>query len=648
MTYPLTFLSSLTGLSVVLVAPLAFGTTTSNSDELGDLTELSLEELLNIEVTVVSRTEQRLSDVPGAVYVLSGDEIRRSGFSSVQEALRMVPGMYVSNWTTSKWDVTARGFGTGLSLSSLAYLNQLMVMVDGVPVNSSIFVGMDWGLLDINMEDIDRIEVIRGPGGILWGSNAVHGVVHIITKNTADTHGAQTTLRAQNDERHYTMRNGGSFGETGNYRFFIKHSEYDASHNPWLGIDNSFSLDTFGARFDWTGRDDYQNKFWGKYYAAKINNDGFDLDIFDYVPVQDHDYGFQAFASSTSPDGSQSFTGWISGDRQDQVTELDSDVLNVDLEYKKTFHFSETSNLSTGAGYHLLKSDLVGFDPFYLDFAPRHQVLNTFRGFAVQTWNLMDGDLDVVLGAQLENNDTSGTEVQPTARASWHPEDRYTIWAAATHSVRTPALEEISLSQDSAYVGNPDFKAETVKSYELGVRDQFSETTAFDLALYYNQYDNLHDEEFDPSTFQYTLTNNARGFSKGLELAIDSKPTDSWNLRGAYTFSTGHYVNDVTGELLGTNNYHPDQQFNLRSYYDINEQWSFDSGFYLSGDFGSSFGIDDRSRLDVHFSFEPRDGLEFTFGGQQLANPYQSEFGTVDIPRRDLYVGLTWSPNREG
>lgn len=645
MKHPLTFIA---GISVALLTPLASGLTTTTEDDLGDLTELSLEELLNIEVTVVSRSEQALSEVPGAVYVLSGDEIRRAGHTSVQEALRMVPGMYVSNWTTSKWDVTSRGFGTGLSLSSLAYLNQLMVMVDGVPVNSSIFVGMDWALLNINIEDIDRIEIIRGPGGILWGSNAVHGVVHIITKDTADTYGPRTTLRGQNDERHYTLKNGGSIGETGSYRFFLKHSEYDAAESPFLGIDTSFGIDTFGARFDWTGRDDYKNKLWGKYYAAKINNDGFDLDIFDYIPVQDHDYGFQAFASSTSPDGSQSFTGWISGDRQKQVTELDSDVLNVDLEYKKTFSFSETSKLSTGAGYHLLKSDLVGFDPFYLDFAPHRQVLNTFRGFAVQTWNLLDHELDVVVGAQLENNDTSGTEVQPTARLSWHPEGRYTVWAAATNSVRTPALEEISLSPDSAFVGNPDFKAEDVTSYELGIRDQVSETTAVDLALYYNQYDNLHDAEFDPFTFQSTLTNNGRGFSKGIELAVDSKPSDSWNLRGAYTFSTGHYVNDVTGEKLGTNDYHPDQMFNLRSYYDINENWSFDAAFYLNGDFGNMFGIDDRNRVDVHFSYQPREGLEFTFGGQQLANPYQSELDSFDRPRRDLYVGLTWSPSQDG
>jgi iron complex outermembrane receptor protein len=644
MSFPLKSLSTLTSLSVALAAPLTLASTTTNTDELGDLTELSLEELLNIEVTVVSRSEQALSEVPGAVYVLSGDEIRRSGHNSIQEALRMVPGMYVSNWTTSKWDVTSRGFGTGLSLSSLAYLNQLMVMVDGVPVNSSVFVGMDWALLDLDMESIDRIEIIRGPGGILWGSNAVHGVVHIITKNTADTHGVQSSLRGQNDERHYTVRNGGSFGETGNYRFFAKHSAFDANRNPWLGIDTAFSIDTFGARFDWTGRDDYKNKAWGKYYAAQINNDGFDLDIFDYVPVEDHDYGFQAFASSTSPDGKQSFTGWITGDRQRQLTELDSDVLSIDLEYKRTFSFSETSNLSTGLGYHLLKSNLVGDDPFFLDFAPRRQVLNTFRGFAVQTWNLMEHDLDVVLGAQIENNDTSGTEVQPTARISWHPGGRYTIWAAATRSVRTPALEEISLSPDSAMVGNPGFDSEKVRSYELGFRDQLNDTTAIDVALYYNQYDDLHDEEFDPFTFQSILTNNGEGWSKGLELAVDSKPTDSWNLRGAYTFSTGRYTNKVTGDQLGTNDYHPDQQFNLRSYYDINDQWSFDSAFYLSGDFGNMFGIDDRNRLDVHFSFEPREGLEFAFGGQQIARPYQSELDDFDTPRRDLYISMTWSP----
>lgn len=641
-----TFFSSVTGLSLVLAAPLAVASTNSNSnsEDLGDLTELSLEELLNIEVTVVSRSEQALSEVPGAVYVISGDEIRRAGHTSVQEAMRMVPGMYVSNWTTSKWDVTSRGFGTGISQTSLAYQNQLMVLIDGVPVNSSIFSGMDWALLDINMEDIDRIEIIRGPGGILWGSNAVHGVVSIVTKNTADTQGVQTTLRAQNDERHYTVRNGGKIGETGTYRIFAKHSEYDANRNPWLGIDTSYSIDTLGARFDWTGRKGYTNKFWGKYYAAQINSPGFDLDIFEYIPVQDNDYGFQAFASSTSPDGLESFTGWIAGDRQRQVTEIDSNVLNIDLEYKRTFKFSETSNLSTGLGYRLLKSNLVGDDPFFMDFLPRNQVFNTFRGFAVQTWNLLDNDLDVVVGAQIENNDTSGTEVQPTGRISWHPDGDYTIWAGVTRSVRTPTLEEISLSPNSAVVGDPNFRSEKVRSYELGFRNQISTTTAIDVALYYNQYDDLHDSEFDPITFQSNLTNNGEGYSKGLELAVDSKPSESWSLRGAYTYSTGYYTNKVTGNQLGTNGYHPDQQFNLRSYYDINERWGFNAAFYLSGDFGNTTN-ERLNRIDVNFSYEPRDGMRMVFGGQAVGQPYQSEFDAFDVPRRDLYVGLTWTPD---
>ncbi len=189
---------------LVLAAPFALSNSTG-SDEAGDLTELSLFDLLNIEVTVASRTEQSLSEVPGAVYVITGDELRRAGHNSIQEALRMVPGMYVSNWTTSKWDVTSRGFGTGLSPVSLAYLNQLMVMIDGVPVNSSVFSGTDWALQDLYMEDIDRIEIIRGPGGILWGANAVHGVVHIITKNAEDTHGEVSTIRGQNDERHLNV-----------------------------------------------------------------------------------------------------------------------------------------------------------------------------------------------------------------------------------------------------------------------------------------------------------------------------------------------------------------------------------------------------------------------------------------------------------
>ncbi|MFT4709674.1 MAG: iron complex outermembrane receptor protein [Planctomycetota bacterium] len=627
---------------LALAAPVALGNT-GGSDELADLTELSLSDLLNIEVTVASRTEQKLSEVPGAVYVITGDELRRSGHNSVQEAMRMVPGMYVSNWTTSKWDVTSRGFGPGVSPISLAFLNQLMVMIDGVPVNAVTYAGTEWALQDIMLEDVDRIEIIRGPGGILWGANAVHGVVHIITKDAADTQGQLSMIRGQNDERHFAVRTGGSFGETGSYRVYAKRSQYDSNHNDFDGFDDQWRINTISARFDWMGREDYKNLAWGRVYSADLNTDGFDLNLFDYIPVTDNANGFQAFASSASPDGKHTYTAWMNYDRQDLRTEVDSRIFQVDLEYRRAFSFSETSNLSAGAGYRLIKSDLTGDDPFFVDFDPNRHTLNTYRAFAVQTWNLADNDLDIVLGAQMEQNDITGFELQPTARMSWHPGSDYTLWAGFTKSVRTPAIEEISLSSNSYLVGDEDFDSEKVETIEIGFRKQISDETAIDLTVFHNEYDNLREEEFDFTTFQSLLTNNGKGDSTGVELAVDSKPTENWSLRGSYAWIEGSFENEVLDYDLGTESYHPGQQINLRSYYDINDDWEADMGFYYTGDFGNSF-FEDRTRLDVRFSYAPREGMEWFFGGQQIVDPFIEELDSFDNPRRDMYFGLTWAP----
>lgn len=629
---------------LVLAAPFALSNSTG-SDEAGDLTELSLFDLLNIEVTVASRTEQSLSEVPGAVYVITGDELRRAGHNSIQEALRMVPGMYVSNWTTSKWDVTSRGFGTGLSPVSLAYLNQLMVMIDGVPVNSSVFSGTDWALQDLYMEDIDRIEIIRGPGGILWGANAVHGVVHIITKNAEDTHGEVSTIRGQNDERHFGVRTGGSFGETGSYRISATRSQYDTNQNTYFGFDESWRINTLNARFDWTGREDYNNHSWGRLYTAEINSDGYDLDIFDYIPVEDSMDGFQAFSSSASPDGKHTYTAWMSLDRQDQLHDFEYSVFQIDLEYRRAFSFSETSNLSTGVGYRMGKSTFTGDDVDWVDFDPRRTTLNTYRAFAVQTWDFLDHELSVVVGAQAEHNDNTGFELQPTGRISWHPESAYTLWAAVTKSVRTPSLEETNLSPSSYVVGDKDFGSEEVETIEVGFRKQLDEYTGLDMTVFHNEYSNLRNEELAPGpSLPYTLTNNAEGDATGIEIAVDSKPTDDLSLRASYAWIEGSFKSTSDGSDLFTEDYHPGQQLNLRSYYDLNERWSCDLGVYYTGDFGGSFDVKDRTRVDVRFSYEAREGMEWFFGGQQIVDPVMSEFNEYSPPSRDLFIGMTWSP----
>jgi iron complex outermembrane receptor protein len=611
-------------------------------DEL-DLTELSLEELLDMEVTIASRTEQKLSDVPGAVYVLTGDEIRRSGHSSIQEALRMVPGFYVSNWTTTEWDVTSRGFGNGTALANQAFLNQLLVLIDGVVVYTPLFAGVWWALQDIDLEDVDRIEVIRGPGGILWGSNAVHGVVHVITKDAGDTQGVKVGGRTANDEWNAGGRYGGSFGENANYRLYYKSSRYDTHANPFLGFSQDWGIDSVGMRVDLGAQDERRTTLWGRAYQAELDGIGFELVGFTVIPVTDDKQGYQVFGSSTSADGSSTVTAWVSNDRQDIETELDLDITTLDVEYKHQFDWSDTSRLVAGLGYRRVRSDVEGDDDLFQFFIPEERTQHNFRLFAVQTWNVPAWDVDFVLGAQLEKNEFTDYEVQPTARVMWRPAEDWATWAAVTHSRRTPSLEEVDLSTNSFFVGDPDFESEEATTFEVGVRRQIGELALLDVAAFYNDYNDLHFEEpLGGGNFQ--LTNGAEGEAYGVEVAADAKPSDRWSIRSAWTFIGGNIQEKATGADEPTDDYHPRHQLNVRSYFDLAEDWELDTAAYFYEHFGGTFESAERWRLDVRLGWQPRDDLRVYVGAQQLNSATDSQFDEFDKVRRQFFVGLTWTP----
>lgn len=620
------------------------GATGGEADD-QELTDLTLEELMDMEVTIASRKGQKLSDSPGAVYVITGDEIRRAGHTSVQEALRMVPGLYVSNWTTSQWDVTSRGFGTGLSLSSLAYLNQLLVMIDGVVVYSPLFAGTWWALQDVDLNDVDRVEVVRGPGGILWGGNAVHGVINIITKHSTETQGFQAAARVQTDERNGTLRWGSTFGETGTYRAFYRYVDVDSAANPYLGFDQGWYLRSAGARFDWGA--ERKNVVWARAYEGGFGADGFDTDLFEAVPVMDAKEGFQLFGSSTNAAGDETISAWLTYDSQDLPTELDYEILAYDLEYRREFALTDSTRLVGGVGFRQIHSDLEGFDPFYITFDPEQEVQSNYRAFLLHEWDLERADLDVVFGAQVENNHFTGWEFQPTARLNWHPREDFSMWMAATRSVRTPSLEEVSLDQNSALIGDPNFEAENARTYELGVRKLIGDVASLDLALFSNEYDDLH-LEVDNGFGQGQISNGAEGQSYGAELALDLRPLERWSVRSAYSFIEGQYENALDGSDLGTEDRYPMHQFNLRSYLDLSETVELDGGVYVVEGLGGPASEAERWRLDLRLGWRPKPDVEVFVGAQQLNDSLVSEFDEFDLSRRQFFVGMRWSPGVAG
>jgi iron complex outermembrane receptor protein len=374
-------------------------------------------------------------------------------------------------------------------------------------------------------------------------------------------------------------------------------------------------------------------------YDGSFDYRAFDLTLF--VPYRDtsNKYGVQVFGSVKDPESGSELRGWLYHDQQDLPTLLDQRIDTADVEYNRSLELSERTTLLVGAGYRVIRSTLVGEDPTYLSFDPESFTQNIFRAFAIGTTNLTD-EVQLTAGMTLEHNDFTQFEFQPTARATWTPCADWMTWASISRAVRTPSLEEQTLSDISLYAGNESFLAEVLWAYEIGTRKMFGERVSTDLALFYNDYDNLHYAEFNGAG--YDLTNKAQGSAWGSELALDVQPADWWRLRSA--FSILHSKRDVDGVALMTDDYHPERLFNVRSYVDLGDDWELDSALYAVGRMGPGYEIAEYTRVDVRLGWTPTDSLELYAGVQDVGHATRSEYDEFDNPRRSVYFGLSWQP----
>lgn len=627
-----------------------------------DLTSLSLEELMNMEVTIGSRTGDPLNSIPAAVYVLTGDEIRRSGHTSLQEALRMVPGFAVSRYGTSGWAVSARGFSGGFS-------NQLLVMIDGVTVYTPLFAGVWWQLQDINMADIDRVEIIRGPGATLWGANAVNGIVNVITKHSADTVGPSLFASYGDDVRTSTLRYGDTF-DSGAYRVWVKGSKWDAmpdsSGDEWPDDWEIFSA---GFRTDFERSNGDQVHVYGKAWSASIGEEYFvALPAAPFITfVEDDTPKFGGLLSTSwvrehGPGDSTKVQAWIQRDHQKQVDWF-STIDSFDLDWQRTKQLSDTTRLVYGLGYRLVSSDLEG--DFTLTADPETRNTQTFRGYVQEQLQVPSIDTTFTLGASVEHNDFTGLEFQPNARAFWQASENQSVWLSVARAVRTPSLEDEDVTLQIPVAANTfvefgpgmDLAAEEMYAYELGYRYKHGENVSFDAAAFYNDYDGLMTiEDGVPYVsganlfFPLFLDNLASAEAYGLEVAVDWDITDDWRVRSAYTLYRLHSRPDPSSTDIFfsvTDDSSPRNQANLRSYYDLSEKWELDAGFYYV-DNVRYFGTPQYTRVDLRLGYQPSPDWRFSIGAQNLTEKQHPEEGD-DLTgfgsevRRNVYFSLAWS-----
>ena len=633
-----------------------------------DLTELSLEELMDVEVTSVSKRKEKQREAAAAVVVITAEDIRRSGATSIPEALRMAPGVHVARINSNRWAVGVRGFN-GL------YANKLLVLIDGRTVYTPLFSGVYWEAQDLLLEDVARIEVIRGPGATLWGANAVNGVINIITKSARDTVGGLLTVGGGDEECGFGgIRYGAKLGKSTHGRLYLKYFDRDefvdaAEHR---GADGWDAL-RVGFRVDW-GEPEGADRL-------TLQGDVYDLDAGETLTVplpfppmmQTSDEDFDMTGGDllgrwihTTPGGSDLALQvyYEQTLRQQAVLEVRRHTFDVDFQHRLEVH--PRHELIWGAGYRYTSDDVPGSYALIVD--PEDRTDHLFSLFLQDTITLIDERLRLTLGTKIEHNDYTGLEVQPGARLLWTPNERHSLWAAVSRAVQTPSRGHHDMRINIArfpgallaIFGNDDNEAEELLAYELGYRVRATRRLFLDLAGFYNVYDGLRTSEpglpfpelvpWPPHlTIPLVHDNRMAGEVFGVELAVDWQVADWWRLRTGYSWLEMRLW--LEGSSLdtrseGTEDQAPHHQFHLLSFMDLPHNLEFDTALYYTDNL-SGLDIPSYVRVDARLGWRPTDDLEASLCLQNVFDSHHREFHPIEgvnptEPERSIYGKLTW------
>lgn len=534
-----------------------------------DLELLSLDELLDLEVTSVSKIQEKATDTPAAIYVITQEDLRRNSVQSIPEALRMVPGMHVYQIDANKWAVSARGFAS-------RFANKMLVMIDGRTVYSPLFSGVYWDVQDVMLEDIDRIEVIRGPGGTLWGANAVNGVINIISKDSADTQGGLVALQGETKETgEVSTRYGGWLNDRTSYRLYGKFFSRDHFEFP-SGEDAADDYHSIrgGFRMDMNVTASNKVTLQGDLYDGES---GEAVRFFTPFPPFENLSTSDAQVSggnllgrwirTFSKDSEVIFQAYYDYNDRDEFLESET-VDTADIDFQHRFTMIKKMEVLWGIGYRHTRSDMAGKErisgvsSFSVD--PQVRGDDLFSGFLQGRMPFFNEKGELTLGTKLEHNDYTGFECQPSARVMWSLSMDHSLWAAVSRTVRTPSRTEhdadingggIFLPPEQGgflsfvrILGNREIESETIGSYEAGYRGRLGDNIFLDLTVYYNKYKDLvagdligpPQVEQSPSgvyvTFPFLLNNAMDGETYGAEMSCGWSITDWWRLTGGFTW----------------------------------------------------------------------------------------------------------------
>src|SRR6266567_2433677 len=634
---------------------LAGSTVAQNSRNVPDVTAMSMEDLMNLQVTSVSKHTQKVADAAAAIFVITQEDIRRSGATSIPEALRLVPGLEVARIDQNKWAIGSRGFNGRFD-------NKLLVLIDGRSVYTPLFSGVYWNVQDVMLEDIDRIEVIRGPGATLWGANAVNGVINIISKKAKDTQSAVVTAGAGTEERGSgSVRYGSKIGNT-SYRAYGKYFNWGPSvypsgtiaHDGWDALRGGF-------RADWTPAGANSLTLQGDIYRSKY---GETLT----VPSLNSPYS-STFPNNGNYSGANILGRWNHSSEgssmslqmyYDNTTIADNSLFvdhqNIfDMDFQHGFRVGDSQQFVWGLGYRSIRDRN---DPsFSVSLRPNQLTLNHFSAFIQDEISLVDNRLRLTFGSKFEHNDFTGFEVQPNARLLWTLTPNQSVWTAVSRAVRTPALTEEGLRLNSAVVppatpanptpfpavvavfGSHQFQSEDLLAYEVGYRVQATNSFSADIATFYNNYSNLRTAEPGAPFLEgspaptdivipFVAANKMSGGTYGVELFADWRVAPKWRLVGSYSYlqmdirKNSESLDPTPDSPNGSS---PRHQWYLRSSIDLPKHFEHDTTLRFV-DHLPSLNIPSYYSLDSHLGWRPVSTVEFSIGGQNLLDNHHLEF----------------------
>jgi len=671
-------------LSVTLLAGEVFGQSGKSTPQPAsqtagprDLSQVSLEDLMDIKVTSVSKKEQKMSQAATAIFVITQEDIHRSGATNIPDLLRMVPGMDVSQINANSWAVSARGFNDQFS-------NKLLVLIDGQAVYTPLLGGVDWDTQDVPLEDIDRIEVIRGPGATIWGANAVNGVINVVTRKAVNTQGGLVTAGGGTEgQAQSTAQYGGAIKEKTNYRVFAKYLNYGSlpavgggsGQDNWNLLHGGFRADSQISSSD--SLTVQGNLFTGQEGATIIHIFSVAPPVVGNLNANNQLSGGNILGRWNHTFSSRSDTTFqFYFDNYERTGPESVETRNtIDFDFSHHWVWGSRQDVIWGAGYRRTwDQDLGTIDQA---FNPPNTELQLFTFFAQDTITLQPDRVFLTAGTKVENTYFNGYELEPSARLAWTPSNWMTIWSAISRAERSPTQKDVGLNAALAVFpdpagsstpvevilfGNPKFQSEHVVAYEAGFRAQPNGRLSIDVSTFFNHYDHLETLEPEPEVLEaspaparfvmpITFGNLMYGTTEGGEISANLKLTDRWALSPGYAFLEMHLhaqpSSQDTSSVAEYQGSSPQQQAQLRSHVELSHGLSWDASAYFVSALPIQ-GVASHTRIDTQLRWKFAERADVSLVGQNLLQDHHLEsmdqltLVNSSLIKRSAYAKFTW------